>query len=116
MATATDIIGTVTSPLTGNYASVGTKDGGLGLFLTNVINLIFIAGGLFALINFLLAGWQFINAGADEKKITDAWSKITNSLIGLVVMAVSFIIISIISYLIFGKANWILNPEITGPK
>jgi len=113
MATATDVIGTVTTPLPGKYSSVA---GGFGLFLTNVIKLVFIAGGLFALINFLLAGWQFINAGGDEKKITDAWNKITNSLIGLVVMAVSFIIISIISWLIFGKADWILNPEITGPK
>jgi len=113
MATATDVIGKVTSPLTGEYSTV---EGGFGSFLTKIINLVFIAGGLFALINFLLAGWQFINAGGDEKKITDAWNKITNSLIGLVVMAVSFIIISIISYLIFGDATKILSPEITGPK
>ncbi len=105
------VIGSVKSPLQGKYASVT----GLGFFLSNLIKVAFIAGGLFALINFLLAGFQFLSSQGDEKKVQDAWNKIYNSLIGLVVMAAAFIIISIISWLIFGRADWILNPQISGP-
>ena len=107
----TDVIGTVTSPLSGKYASIT----GFGDFLSNLIKVAFIAGGLYALVNFLLAGFQFLSSQGDEKKVADAWTKIYNSLIGLVVMAAAFVIISLISWIIFGKADWILNPVITGP-
>lgn len=109
---ASDSFGTVNSPLGGEYADFQT---GITKFISVVVNLITIIAGLYALINFLLAGLQFISSQGDSKATAEAWNKIYNSVIGLVVIAVAFALTALISYLLFGNAGYILNPEITGP-
>lgn len=94
------------------YGGVAT---GLPAFIGNVINLLLIAAGLFALFNLVSAGISFISGGGDPKQIEGAKNKILVSLIGLVIIAASFILIRIISYLLFGSTTTILRPNITGP-
>jgi len=113
MATRPDIFGNVTNPtLKGKYGDFTT---GIPFFISNIIRLLTIAAGLWALVNFILAGLKFISSKGDPKATEEAWSNIYNSVIGLVVIAVAFALTSIISWLLFGKADFILNPEITGP-
>lgn len=107
-----DIVGSVTSPLTGGYASVF---GGFGLLITNILRLVFIGGGIFALFNFIIAGFQYMNAGGDTKALNSAWDKIWNSLLGLVIIVGSFALSAVVGQLLFGNATFILNPTIVGP-
>lgn len=88
---------------------------GFGPFVSNVLRLIFVLAGVWAFINVIMGGFQFMSAGGDSKAISAAWSKIWQSLLGLVIVVASFAIISIASLIIFGRADAILNPEITGP-
>ncbi len=107
------IFGTVQSPLMGtSYGNLG----GVGLFITNIIRLLFVVAGIYALFNFLIAGFEYINAGGDSKKLEKAWSRIWQSLMGLVIMVASFAIASLFGYLIFGPGFSILNPVIYGPQ
>lgn len=103
--------GTINPPPTG-YGSVGT---GLPSFITNVITVVFAAAGLFAFFNLMIAGFSYISAGGDEKKIMAATQSINMSLIGLVVMVGAAAITGIVSFLLFGSATAILSPTITGP-
>mgnify|MGYP001587062161 FL=1 len=105
--------GTIDNPFpdTG-YGSVGS---GLPLFITNSIKLIFIAGGLWAFFNLMFAGFTYITAAGDEKKIQAATTSINMSLLGLVIMVAAAAITGIISYILFGDAAYILKPNITGP-
>lgn len=103
--------GTIKSPITG-YGDVGT---GLPTFVTNVITIIFAAAGLFAFFNLMIAGFSYITAAGDTKKIEAATYSINMSLIGLVVMVGAAALTGIISYLLFGDAGAILSPTITGP-
>lgn len=105
--------GTIKPPVTvAGYASVDT---GLPSFITNVITIIFAAAGLFAFFNLMIAGFSYITAAGDTKKIEAATFSINMSLIGLVVMVAAAAITGIISYLLFGSATAILQPSITGP-
>jgi len=95
------------------YGTVGDK--GLILFFSNILRLVFVVAGIYAFINFIIAGFQYMSAGGDSKALTAAWGRIWQSLIGLVIIAGSFALASLFGYILFGDAGFILNPKIYGP-
>lgn len=114
LAQAGEIVGSIESPLAGTgYGSIQT--GAVGMFITNVIRLAFVGAGIYALFNFIIAGYSYMNASGDSKKLTEAWSRIWQSLLGLIIIVGSFAIASLFGYLIFDNPGFILNPTIYGP-
>lgn len=112
-----DIFGTIKNPLKRinpqGYETIGA--GGLVYFLNNVIRLLIVVGGLFAFFNLILAGYGFLSAGDDPKKMASAWSKIWQSMMGLLFILGSFVLAAIFGWLLFGDARAILNPKVYGP-
>jgi len=88
---------------------------GLLLFANALLKLIITLAGLFAFLNIIIAGYQYMSAGGDSKKIGEATSKIWQSLIGLLLVAGSFVLAAIFGWLLFGDATAILMPKIYGP-
>lgn len=91
------------------------KDFGLMVFANNLLKLVIIIAGIFALLNLIIAGFQFMTAGGDPKAVSQASSKIWQSLIGLLVVAASFLLAAIFGWLLFGNPLAILQPTIYGP-
>jgi hypothetical protein len=114
-AAGNDIIGTVTNPLPAPYKNLTGGNGGFILFFSNILRLVFVVAGVFAFINFIVAGFQYMSAGGDAKALTSAWDRILQSLIGLIFIVGSFAIAALIGQLVFGDAGFILNPKIYGP-
>lgn len=104
------------SPPPGVREYGGQHGEGLILFANNLLKLIIVGGGIFTFINFLLAGFGFISAGGDPKKIEQSVNKIWQSVLGLVVLAGSFVAAAIIGWIVFGDATAILSPRIYGPQ
>ncbi len=102
----TSFFGVITPPI-GQPVELGAPK-----LLGNLLRLFFAAAGLWAFLNILLAGFQFINAGGDPKNIQAAWGKIWQSLVGLAIIVTSFIFAAIIGYVIFGDPGYILRPTI----
>jgi hypothetical protein len=113
-----DIIGNIEPPdWVAKHGSLEVGgEGGFGLinFFSNALRLLTIAAGLWTVINLLLAGFEFITSQGDKEKITNAQNKIWNSLIGLVIIAASYTLAVIISWIFFGDATMIIQPKITG--
>lgn len=112
------VIGQITPPapfVEGKYGDIGQPGAGLVGFLNNIIRLLIVVGGVWAFINLVLAGYGFLSAGDDPKKMTAAWSKIWQSMLGLLFILGSFILAAIFGYLLFGRAGAILNPKLYGP-
>jgi len=86
--------------------------GGLVSFLNAILRIIFLVAGLFAFFQLIIAGFQFISAGGNPESINKAWSKIWQSLLGLVIIVGSFVLAIIFGWLIFGDPGAILNPKI----
>lgn len=82
-------------------------------FITAIVRFFLILGGLFTLWQFLSGGLEYITSNGDKAKIQEAGQKITMAITGLVIMAASFIIIAIISQLLFGDFTAILIPKFT---
>jgi len=104
------MFGTINNPTP--YGTSG--DGGKGLFLllSNIFKLIGTVAGIFFIIQVMTAGFSYISANGDPKKTEAAWAKITQSLIGLVIVSVAFILGGLI-----GKITGIdpTKPTIYGP-
>ena len=113
---AKDIVGDITNPLPDVDKSVTGNPGGLVLFFSNILRLVFLSAGVYAFINFIIAGFQYMSAGGDSKVLTQAWNRIWQSLLGLIIIVGSFALAALFGYLIFGDAGYILNPKVYGPE
>ncbi len=85
---------------------------GIMVFLNSLLKLVFIAGGLWGFINLILAGYQFMTAGGDAKKVGEAWARIWQSLLGLLIIVSSFLIAAIMGILLFKDPSAILQPKL----
>ena len=111
LAQAQSSLGTV--PLPAAVSQFGdVNNGGIGNFLNIIIKLLLVGGGVYALFNFILAGYGFLSAGDDPKKVEAAWGKIYQTAIGLLFMAGAFVLAAIFGQLIFNDWSFILNPQI----
>ena len=84
-------------------------------FLSLVLRLVTIAAGIYALINFVIAGIGFISAGGNPEAVQRSWAKIYQTLIGISVVVLSYALAGVLGLLLFGSANAILSPTIYGP-
>jgi len=88
----------------GDITKVGTK---LNSTISAIIGFLTIIAALWFLIQFIIAGYGWINAGGDKNNATLAWTKITNSIVGLLVVVAAWVIAGVLGELMGIK---ILNP------
>jgi len=115
IAQAEPLFGPVTNPLASGYGGVDTAGGGLVGFISNIVKLITVAGGIFAFFNLILAGISYIGSQGDPQAIEKAQKKIYMSIVGLIIIAASFILAAIMGKILFGNYSAILSPKIYGP-
>lgn len=84
----------------------------IGVLIQRSIQILIVGAGIYALFNFVLAGYDFMSAGDDAKKISGAWAKISQTAIGLAFAAGAFVLAAIFGQLIFNDPTFILNPRI----
>jgi len=96
-------------PTLGSDAT-GAKDGSLFVFYIVVIwRGLITVGGLMVIIFFLWGSIEWISAGGDAAKVSKARDRITQSVIGLVLLVSSFAIIGLMSSIFFGSSFNLLN-------
>lgn len=88
---------------------------GLIVLFNNILRLLIVAGGIYALLNFIIAGYLFMNAAGDPKKVELAWAKIWQSMVGLLLIVGSFVLAALLGQILFGSTRAILEPKIYGP-
>lgn len=106
--------GSVDNPLTALGGGYGDASD-VGLFISNIIKLVLVVGGVSVVFVALFAGMSYITAGSDQKKIETALYSINMALTGLVIMAGALVLTGIISWILFGTPTAILSPNVYGP-
>lgn len=109
-----DIFGQVEPPPGVKEFSSGSLQG-LPLFINTILKLLIVGAGIYATINLVIAGFSFMSAGDDPKKVTGAWQKIWQTFLGLAFAAGAFVLAAIFGQLIFGDPNALLQLKIFGP-
>lgn len=97
------------------YAGNIGQGQGLVILTNNIIKFVIVIAGLYTFWNLVMAGYGFMSAGEDAKAIGKAWAKIWQSLIGLLVVAGSFVLAGIFGWLIFGDSNALIQLQLFGP-
>ncbi len=104
-----NLFGTITPP---KALGGKTAEAGIGGLIQTIIWVLIIGAGVYALFNLILAGYSFMSAGDDTKKVGAAWAQIYQTMIGLAFAAGAFVLAAIFGQLIFGDATFILHPKI----
>ncbi len=102
--------GNITPPTTA--ISGKTPQAAIGSLIQLVIYVLIVGAGIYALFNLVLAGYSFISAGDDSKKVASAWAMIWQTMLGLAIAAGAFVLAAIFGQLIFNDPTFILNPRI----
>lgn len=85
---------------------------GILIFVSNIIKLVVIVAGIWTMLNFIFAGWIYITNSGDSAAGQKVSAKMTNSVIGLLIVSLSYTIAAIIGMLVFGDASYIINPKL----
>ncbi|KKQ64774.1 MAG: hypothetical protein US86_C0016G0003 [Candidatus Daviesbacteria bacterium GW2011_GWA2_38_24] len=96
-----DLFGGITPPAGMN---VGGSDPvvGLGKFIAFGINMFILVAGMFLILYLLLGAFDWIVSGGDKEKIQKAQNKITNALIGMLLIFVVLTVFSLLAGNILG--------------
>lgn len=84
--------------LPGSLGSGGNEAGppALGAIISSLIGVILIMAFVTTLLYMLLGGFDWVTSGGDKTKLQSARDKITNALIGLVVVGASWAVMMIV--------------------
>jgi len=114
MASPSALFGSSLTPPQG-ISSYGAGPAGLIKLLNNVLRVAIFAAFVFAVINFLIAGIQYIGSSGNPDILKQASSRIWISFLGLVIATSALVIAGIIGFVFFGNATAIISPVIYGP-
>ncbi len=103
------ILGNIGNPTT----YTGNAGEGFFLFLSNIFKLAGVIAGIVLIVRLISAGYLYLSAQGDPKKFQQASDMVTQSILGLVIVAGAFIIAGLVGRL---TGIDILNPIIYGPK
>lgn len=113
-----DFVGVIEKPE--GLAAFDTQAGGgesigLLIFISNLIKVGTVVAGIWVLFNIIFAGWMYITSSGDSAVHGKVKDQITNSIIGLIVIVAAYTIVALIGLLLFGRADYFLNPTIPTP-
>lgn len=89
---------------------------GLVLFLSNLIKIVTLAGGIFVMLNIIYAGWIYISSNGDASAHQKVADTVTYSVIGLAIIVSSYAAAALAGAIFFGDSTFIINPVICGPE
>lgn len=90
------VFGTIRAPqeLIPFITQGGSGAGGISLFLNNLIILIYSIAAIVFLFMFIWGAFEWLTSGGEKEKVANAQKRITHALIGIVLFAVAFAVIS----------------------
>jgi len=95
----------------GNVEQGGKVIGGL---LSGILGLVFLLGFLLTLAYLLTGGVQWITSGGDKNALESARNKITNAIIGLVIVASAYAVFKLVGSFFGIELPTIKIPTISG--
>lgn len=88
--------------------------GGIGiiLFISNMIKFVIILGGIWTILNIFFAAFTYITGGGKSESHQKVRDRFSMSVVGLLLMIVSYSIAALIGLVFYGDANFIISPTI----
>lgn len=87
---------------------------GIVIFLSNLLRVFAIVAGIWAMFNFISAGFIYITSMSDTGATQRVASKITMTVVGLSIIAGAYTLAALVGWIMFGDPGFILNPQLQG--
>lgn len=87
-------------------------DIGIIYFISNLIKIFAVVAGIWTMFNVVLAGYIYLTGSGDSGAHQKVQTQVTNSIIGLILIVMSFTFGGLIGLIFFGDAGFILNPTL----
>lgn len=94
------------------YTDASGADIGIIFLISNLIRFFIILAGIWIIINFILAGYQYITGGGKSDVHSKVKDRFTMSAIGFVIMIAAYAIAALVGLIIYGDPSFILSPTI----
>ena len=92
-----DVFGEITPPqeIQPLINKGGQGSGGISLFLSNAVTLIYEIAALAVVLYLVWGALEWLISGGEKEKVANAQKRITNALIGFVLLAITFAILNV---------------------
>lgn len=87
LAITLDIAGEAENQGLQGAANHSNSDGGFGIWLGNIMSVVMVVAALLVLVFMIWGAIEWITSGGDKSKMEGARNKITNAVIGLIILA-----------------------------
>lgn len=111
------VVGGVTPPqaiLEWRFADGGYSAIGVINFLSMLVRLVTIIGGIITMMNFVWAGFIYVISAGSSDANSKVKDKLTYSVIGLAIIVSAYTGAGLIGLIFFGDASFILSPKLEG--
>lgn len=90
----------ITNPILSGDLGSGNYNDVFGRYIGTFWGLAYTAGALIFLLYFIWGGVEWIMGGGNKERVENAKSKISNGLLGLTLLAASFVLVKSIGYIL----------------
>lgn len=98
LASATSAFAAITIRITPTQGIPGGTS--LGLILSNALTIIFVVAAFAVLFMLIIGAFQWITSGGDKEAVGRARGRITHALIGLAILALAFLIVTVVGQIL----------------
>lgn len=95
-------------PWSGIFETIEDAAGMFNKIISNIIGVMTIGAGIWFIFQFIIGAYSWMAAGSDQQAIQNAQQKITNAVMGLVVVVAAYAIISLLGAILGFR---LLHPE-----
>jgi len=85
---------------------------GIIYFISRMIRLSTVIGGLYTLFMFIIAGYEMLFSQGKSGSFKEASGYFTNGVLGLAIIACAYTVTAVVSYIIYGDATFIVSPQL----
>lgn len=112
--TPEELVGEIDIPRGVDLISQDPRAGDIGiiLFISNMIRLFTIIGGIWIIVNVVFAAFNYITGGGKSDVNVKVRDRLTMSVLGLILMIVAYTVAGLVGLIFYGDATFILNPTI----
>ncbi len=91
---------------------VGEDNIGILFFISKMLKVVALVGSVWIVINLIIAAYIYLTSGGKAESHSKVSNILTMSVIGLIIIVVSYTFAGLIGLVFFGNANYIINPTI----
>ena len=96
----TRILAQITDPVIPSTLGSGGNEAGasaVGAFIGSIVGILIVGSFVLAFVYLLLGGYDWITSGGDKAKLQSARDRITNAILGLIIVAAVWAIMMLVS-------------------